>query len=88
MSTAQMVLGIGLGLTLFTSFIDVMQVMDSVGDINDLPYARWGRPMFWSMLCMTLLEYVFRDSIYRWCQAMLLRFRVSEDTNKLMPKRD
>lgn len=75
MSTAQMVLGIGLGVTLFTAVGDVVDLMDSADEMSDVP-TTGGLVMFYGMACLALLEYVFRDPIYLWCQAMLLRFRV------------
>jgi len=79
MSTAQMVLGIGIGLTMITTVPEVMGAKELAEDPKDLC---WGPVMFIIMLSLTLVEYVFRDHCYRWCQAEMLRFRAAKKNNK------
>ncbi len=84
MSTAQMVLGIALGLTLFTAAVDVLLLMDnsSVGDRRQIVAEEfWAIAMAVTMLFLTVVEYWYRHKIYIWCQAMLLRFRMSQQSN-------
>lgn len=85
MSTAQMVLGIALGLTQFTAAVDVLILMNnnSVGDRRQIAAEElWAIPMAVTMLSLTVVEYLYRQKIYNWCQAMLLRFRMSPQSNK------
>mmetsp|Transcript_16940 Transcript_16940/g.25752 ORF Transcript_16940/g.25752 Transcript_16940/m.25752 type:complete len:317 (+) Transcript_16940:18-968(+) len=86
MSTAQMALGIGLGLTQFTAALDVFKLMEnnSAGDKRHIIAEEfWAIPMFVIMLSLTIMEYLYRHKIYNWCQAMLLRFRMTpHNSNK------
>lgn len=75
MSTAQMVLGIGIGLTMITTVPEVMKAQELTEDPPDLC---WGRIMFVIMLSLTVVQYLFRDRCYRWCQAEMLRFRAAK----------
>jgi len=87
MSTAQMALGIGLGLTQFTAALDVFKLMEnnSAGDKRHIIAEEfWAIPMFVIMLSLTIMEYLYRHKIYNWCQAMLLRFRMTpHNSNKI-----
>ena len=85
MCTAQMALGIALGLTQFTAAVDVLKLMDSIrvgGKRHFIAEVLCAIPMFVSMLTLTIVEYLYRHQIYNWCQAMLLRFRMSPQSNK------
>ena len=78
----QMVLGIGLGFTQCTAVLDVVKLMDNISGDETTTVAttaeeRWAILMFTIMLCMTIIQYLYRDKIYQWCQSMLLRFRMS-----------
>lgn len=82
MSTAQMVLGIGLGFTQCTAVLDVVKLMDNISGDETTTVATaaeewWAILMFTIKLCMTIIQYLYRDKIYQWCQSMLLRFRMS-----------
>jgi len=85
MSTAQMLLGIGLGLTLFTAAVDVFTLLNNIADDGRRQIVAEefrAKAMFVTMLLLTILEYLYRDVIYNSCQAMLLRFRMSPQSNR------
>lgn len=80
--TAEMILGLGFGLGMFTAVPDVAKLLDHLNsgtdeeENYDLPYIGWGRLMFGMMLFLGLVQYWVRDPVYKRCQAMLLRFRI------------
>lgn len=85
MSTAQMVLGIALGMTQFTAAVDVLNLMgnNSIRDRRHIMAEEsWAIPMAVTMFSLTVVEYLYRHKIYIWCQAMLLRFRKSPMSSK------
>jgi hypothetical protein len=78
-------LGIGLGLTLFTAAVDVFTLLNNIADDGRRQIVAEefrAKAMFVTMLLLTILEYLYRDVIYNSCQAMLLRFRMSPQSNR------
>ena len=88
MSTAQMALGIALSLTQFTAAVDILKLMGNSsvsGRRHVIAEELWAILMFVAMLSLTIMEYLYRHKIYNWCQAMLLRFRMSPQSNRTKP---
>ena len=76
MSTAQMILGIGIGLAMITAVPEVVIYAEMMTD--DGPDMSWAAIMFLTMLSLTMIQYLYRDRCYQWCQAEMLRFRAAK----------